>query len=135
MALSNFEMGFVIAAVPMAVAGMGFAISVSASPFVATIGKALGWPLSIILGYIGAVHWGAEFFPYWQPWASRTLMFGPGFFFTWMTVGVIFQEEMIVREIELATYLFKKIKALISETTVRKPAQKYKAYAPDVEED
>ena len=129
MSLSEVGMGFVIASPVMAVAGACFAVSISANPFVSTIGKAIGWPLSIIAGYVGAVHWGAELLPYWDDWAQRLVMFGPGFFFTWMLIGVVFHEDTIVHEVSFLRFLFKTVKRFFEPDPQSGGAPKYKAYA------
>ena len=127
MSVSEGEMGFVLSSVPMTLAGLCFAVSLSASPFIATIGKALGWPVSIILGYVGAVQWGGDLLPAWAPWARQALMFGPGFFFTWMVIAIVFHEDTIVHELEIGRWLFRRIQAFAKKRL--KPASKYKAYA------
>ncbi|MEO1151114.1 MAG: hypothetical protein AAFW83_09020 [Pseudomonadota bacterium] len=129
MSLSNVEMGFLLASVPMALAGLAFSISLSASPFIATIGKALGWPLSIILGYVGGVYWADSLLPDWPQWAGIPIMFGPGFFFTWMAISILLHEDAIEKEIQFARWIGAKIKDYRQKRTAEKTT--YRAYAED----
>ncbi|MEM9422516.1 MAG: hypothetical protein AAF986_08430 [Pseudomonadota bacterium] len=129
MSLSEIEMGFVIASPVMAVAGICFAVTMSASPFVATIGKAIGWPLSIILGYMGAVHWGGALLPYWDDWASRLVMFGPGFFFCWMVTGIVFHDDAMEHHNKIARFITRRIRSFVGSKSKQGDTPKYKAYA------
>lgn len=129
MNLSTHETGFVLASPVLTIAGLFFAVAISASAFHALFGKAIGWPLSIMLGYQGGVHWGEMFFPSWPEAVSAALMFGPGFFGTWCVIGIVFQEEMLLSLKNISSFVGKRLFAAYQARRGSSRRGRYKAVA------
>ena len=129
MSLNEFQAGLVIASPVMGIAGLAFAVSISMNPYVAMAGKALGWPLSIIAGYVGGVHWGAALLPSWDEWARTLTMFGVGWFLSWMCIGIMFHQDTIVHELNFAKFVLRRMRAFVASQKKSGSTPKYKAYA------
>jgi len=88
------EYGVILSGPILSIAGLAFAIGISASPHQHLIGKALAWPLSPIAGLLSGAIFGNALLPDWGNWGVAW-MFGPGFFLTWMLAGLIAHDESI----------------------------------------
>lgn len=129
---SSLGDGFVLAAIPMLIAGLFFAVALSRSEYIAIVGKSFGWPLSFMLGSMGGVHWADSLIPDAGP-VGPFLMFGPGFFFTWMFVGLVFHEDMMEREFQFLRWAYRRTQKAIENRQIdrqaKRPSKRYKNFA------
>ncbi len=87
------RLGFIVAGPILSVAGLFFAIAISASPYHNLVGKALAWPLSPMAGLVSGAHYGGTLLPGWEAWGVAWF-YGPGFFAVWMIAGALTHDDV-----------------------------------------
>ncbi len=129
-AAEALRLGFIVAGPTLSVAGLFFALSISASPYHNIIGKALAWPLSPIAGLLSGAYCGGALLPDWGNWGV-VWFFGPGFFLVWMVFGTLAHDDLTHLYAEGAKKLWPVIvRKLKEKTTPTTPnGKRYKARA------
>ncbi len=117
--IEALEIGIFALGPILLLAGIFFALAITASQHHHMLGKALGWPASVIAGLVWGAHLGSVYLPDWQEW-SVVWFFGVGWFAIWMLVGIFSHSDLTYHYWPLITRFFKwlssKIKALTGKT-------------------
>ncbi|MEO1243772.1 MAG: hypothetical protein AAFX54_17830 [Pseudomonadota bacterium] len=86
------SLGIIIGGPLLSIAGVFFAVAISANQHINGAVKGVAWALSPIAGLVAGSRLAAEYVPGLGEWGVA-LMFGHGFFYTWIAAAVVGHDD------------------------------------------